>query len=73
MGDVAECEHVEGFVDCGDEAGRELAGARVVGGRVCGCYGAVGGTEFLVVWEDGAGASEEVRGWARWGGGKEEG
>ena len=67
MGHVAEFEHVEGFVGGGEEDGRGVTGAGVVGGRVCGCYGAVGGIEFLVVWENGKGAEEEVRGW---GGGK---
>ena len=52
--------HVEGFVGCGEDAGTGIAGAGVVGGRVCGFYGTVGGTEFLVVWEDGEGAGEEV-------------
>ena len=56
MGDVAEREHVEGFVGCREESGSGVAGAGVVGGRVCGFYGTVGRVEFLVVWEDGAGA-----------------
>ena len=70
MGNVAECMHVEGFMGCGEDAGRGFAGAGVVGGGVCGFDGTVGGTELLVVWEDGKGAGKEVWGWKRWGGGK---
>lgn len=45
---------------CGKDAGRRATGAGMVGGRVCGCDGGVGGVEFLVVWEDGEGVGEEV-------------
>ena len=58
---------------CGDEAGRRVTSAGVVGGCVCGCDGGVGGFEFLVVWEDGEGVGEEVWGWRNGEGGEGEG
>lgn len=60
MGNISECMHVEGLMGCGKKDWGRVTCAGVVGGRVCGCDGGVGGFEFLVVWEDGEGVGEEV-------------